>query len=72
MGGIAAPIEDVQSALNDKHLGAHLECTVHSVEKERVSLFFDGYAQGTGQVVEELSRQLKCPAFWFHVHDDDL
>lgn len=73
MGGFAAPVESVQTALsNNTYVGYQDEHILHSVEKNRVLLLFDGNAQGCEQVVEELSRELKCPAFWFHVHDDDL
>ncbi|WP_206026366.1 hypothetical protein [Roseimicrobium sp. ORNL1] len=35
-------------------------------------MMMDGDAEDPGEAVEAISATIQCPAFYFHIHDDDL
>lgn len=75
LGGILAPeskVSEAVASLKDAHPKALGTVGFYSEKDDRVLAFFDDYADGVEQAVAAISERLDCPAFWFHIHDEDL
>lgn len=75
LGGILAAetkVSDAIANLKDAHPKALGDVGFYSEKGDRVLAFFDDYAEGVEQAIASISARLDCPAFWFHIHDEDL
>ena len=75
LGGFLAPESDVSRAvttLQDTYPESLTTVQFHAPAPDRTILLMEGYANDSAEAVQAISSTLQCPAFYFHVHDDDL